>query len=67
MIPCHGVFPRIAGDREATMEDRVRVHEEFERGVTRVLICTDLSEDAAQRVGAVGCCPETSPLSLRAL
>ena len=24
------------------MEDRVRVHEEFERGITKVLICTDL-------------------------
>ena len=39
--------PPLAGDKGATMEDRVRVHEEFERGITKVLICTDLSEEGA--------------------
>jgi superfamily II DNA/RNA helicase len=32
----------ITGAKEVAMEERVRVQEEFEKGVTKVLICTDL-------------------------
>ena len=32
----------ITGAKDVAMEERVRVQEEFEKGVTKVLICTDL-------------------------
>ena len=32
----------ITGAKEVAMEERVRVQEEFEKGITKVLICTDL-------------------------
>ena len=34
--------PLHTGAKEVAMEERVRIQEEFERGVTKVLICTDL-------------------------
>lgn len=32
----------ITGSRDVAMEERLRVQEEFENGITKVLICTDL-------------------------